>query len=342
MIKTRVTELLGIETPILEGGMAIAGNGELAAAVSNGGGLGVVSSNPGWSKQSERTENVRAHLRRAKALTDKPLCANISLQLIGKNPERHLDMLVEEGVKIVVTSGGSPGVLSQKAKDLGLTVMHVVANVRQARRSEDSGVDIVICEGYEAGGIEGADEITSMVLIPSVVEAVSVPVVGAGGIGNGRGMVAALALGAEGIQMGSAFLATRECHVHQNFKQAIVEADDTGTVMIQRMIGRLSRVIKTPRALQFQDMDKRGAASEMQEFMAATPSDSNMEGAPTMDAQWHGQMGGDMENGEAAAGQSIAFVQEIKSASDVVRDITAEAEALLDEIENGDLRRLRA
>jgi len=153
-------------------------------------------------------------------------------------------------------------------------------------------------------------------------------VVGAGGIGNGRGMVAALALGAEGIQMGSAFLATTECHVHQNFKQAIVEADDTGTVMIQRMIGRLSRVIKTPRALQFQDMDKRGAAGEMQELMATTPSDANIEGAPTMDAQWHGQMGGDMENGEAAAGQSITFVQEVKSASDVVRDITAEAEAL--------------
>jgi len=251
MIKTRVTELLGIETPIIEGGMAIAGNGELAAAVSNGGGLGVVSSNPGWSKQSERTENVRQHLRRAKALTEKPLCANMSLQLIGKNPERHLDMLVEEGVKIVVTSGGSPGVLTQTAKDYGLTVMHVVANVRQARRSEDSGVDIVICEGYEAGGIEGADEVTSMVLIPSVVAAVSIPVVGAGGFGSGRGMVAALALGAEGIQMGSAFLATTVCHVHQNFKQAIVAADDTGTVMIQRMIGRLSRVIKTPRALQF-------------------------------------------------------------------------------------------
>jgi len=247
-------------------------------------------------------------------------------------------MLVEEGVKIVVTSGGSPGVLTQTAKDYGLTVMHVVANVRQARRSEDSGVDIVICEGYEAGGIEGADEVTSMVLIPSVVAAVSIPVVGAGGFGSGRGMVAALALGAEGIQMGSAFLATTECHVHQNFKQAIVAADDTGTVMIQRMIGRLSRVIKTPRALQFQDMDKRGAVDEMETLMAAAPSDANIEKAPTMDAQWHGQMGGDMVEGEAAAGQSIAFVQEIKSASDVVRDIAAEAEARLDAIESGALR----
>ncbi|MBT5193646.1 MAG: hypothetical protein HOM07_14960, partial [Rhodospirillaceae bacterium] len=122
------------------------------------------------------------------------------------------------------------------------------------------------------------------------------------------------------------------------FKQAIVEADDTGTVMIQRMIGRLSRVIKTPRALQFQDMDKRGAVDEMETLMAAAPSDANIEKAPTMDAQWHGQMGGDMVEGEAAAGQSIAFVQEIKSASDVVRDIAAEAEARLDAIESGALR----
>ena len=342
MIKTRVTELLGIDHPILEGGMAIAGNGELAAAVSNGGGLGVVSSNPGWSKQSARTENVRDHLRRAKELTDKPICANMSLQLLGKYAEQHLDMVAEEGLKIVVTSGGSPSVLTQRAKDYGLTVMHVVANVRQARRSEDSGVDIVICEGYEAGGIEGADETTSMVLIPSVAAAVQIPVVGAGGFGSGRGMLAALALGAEGIQMGSAFLATKECHVHQNFKEAIVEADDTGTVMIQRMLGRLSRVIKTPRALKFQDMDKRGAVGEMNELMAAAPSDANLEKAPTMDAQWQGQMGGDMVDGEAAAGQSIAFVREIKSASDVVRDIAAEAEALLGEIENGVYRRPRA
>jgi enoyl-[acyl-carrier protein] reductase II len=321
LFKTRVTEILGIEHPIVEGGMAMAGNGELAAAVSNGGGLGVVSSNPGWAAVEDRTENVRAHIRRAKALTDRPLGANFPIFILGSYADRHLEMIVEEGIRIVACSGGSPKAMTRKFKDAGLTVLHVVGNVKQARAAEDAGVDLVVCEGYEAGGVENPDELTTMVLVPCVVDALKIPVLAAGGIADARGLVAAFALGAEGVQMGSAFLATKECHVHPNFKQAIVSSGDTATVMTQRALGRLSRAMKTEFTLKLQELDRRGAAEELKALLASAP--------PGKDAQFRGQMEGDMTNGEPAAGQAIALVREIKSASDVVRDMMAGARQIL-------------
>jgi enoyl-[acyl-carrier protein] reductase II len=303
--------------------MAMAGNGELAAAVSNGGGLGVVSSNPGWAPVEQRTENVRAHIRRAKALTDRPLGANFPIFILGNYADRHLEMLLEEGIRIVACSGGSPKAMTRKFKDAGLTVLHVVGNVKQARAAEDAGVDLVVCEGYEAGGVENPDELTTMVLTPCVVDAVKIPVLAAGGIADARGLVAAFALGAEGVQMGSAFLATQECHVHANFKDAIVRAGDTATVMTQRALGRLSRALKTEFTLELQELDRRGAADELRALLADAP--------PGKDPQYLGQMEGDMLRGEPAAGQAVALVREIKSASDVVRDIMAGARRILED-----------
>jgi enoyl-[acyl-carrier protein] reductase II len=327
LFRTRVTEILGIDCPIVEGGMAMAGNGELAAAVSNGGGLGVVSSNPGWAPLERRTENVRDHIRRARALTDRPLGANFPLFILGEHVERHLEMVVEEGIRIVVASGGSPKAMTRRFKDAGLTVLHVVGNVRQARAAEDAGVDMVVCEGYEAGGVENPDELTTMVLTPCVVDAVRIPVLAAGGIADARGLVAAFALGAEGVQMGSAFLATRECHVHPNFKKAIVESGDTATLMTQRALGRLSRALKTDLTIKLQELDRRGAADEIKALLAARPPGAQ---GRSDDAQYRGQMEGDLVTGEPAAGQAVALVREIKSASDVVRDVMSGAKAILE------------
>jgi enoyl-[acyl-carrier protein] reductase II len=302
--------------------MAIAGNGELAAAVSNGGGLGVISSNPGWANVEDRTENVRAHIKRAKALTHKPLGANFPLFILGEYAQRHFEMLVEEGIRVVACSGGSPKAMTRQFKDAGMTVLHVVGNVKQARAAEDAGVDLVVCEGYEAGGVENPDELTTMVLTPCVVDAVKIPVLAAGGIADARGLLAAFALGAEGVQMGSAFLATHECHVHDDFKQAIVRSGDTATVMTQRALGRLSRALKTELTLKMVELDRRGAADELRALLASHPSGR--------DPQYRGQMEGDMVHGEPAAGQAVALVREIKSASELVRDLVRGAERILE------------
>ena len=319
MLKTRVTEILGIEYPILEGGMSIAGNGELAAAVSNGGGLGMVSSNPGWAPIEDRTENVREHIRRAKTLTDKPFGVNFPIFLLSDIADQHIAMIIEEGVKVVAQSGGNPKLHTRKWKDAGLVVLHVVGNVKQALAAQEAGADIIIAEGYEAGGVNSPDEVTSMVLTPSVADAVDVPVVTAGGIADSRGLVAAFVLGAAGVQMGSAFLATKECHVHQNFKEAIVNAGETDTLITQRALGRLSRSLKGPFTMKMLELDRKAATDDLKAFLGSALEKGSKTNTPTIDVQYKGQMQGDLEDGEAAVGQSIALIKEILSASDVVR-----------------------
>ncbi len=329
MFSNRVTDILGIRYPILEGGMAIAGNGELAAAVSNGGGLGVVAANPGWSPMTERIENVRQHIRRAKALTDKPVGANVPLFFLDNFANHQIAMLIEEKVDVVITSGGSPKILTGKLKAAGIKMIHVVSNVRQAIAAQAAGVDIVVCEGYEAGGIEGADEITTMVLTPLVAQAVDIPVVAAGGIADGRGFMAAMALGAEGVQMGTAFLAASECHVHPRFKEAIVNSPDAATVMTQRILGRLSRVLKTDFTVKMVDMDRRNAIDELKDLIASVPpSIIGSNPSPTINGQYRVQMLGDLENGDGAAGQSAALVKEVKGAADIIAEVIAGAEAI--------------
>ena len=329
MFKNRVTDILGIRFPILEGGMSMAGNGELAAAVSNGGGLGVVSANPGWSALEDRIENVRRHIRRARELTSNPIGANVPLFFLENFAERQVSMLIEEKLDVVVTSGGSPKILTSTLKQAGIKIIHVVSNVKQAIAAEAAGVDMVVCEGYEAGGIEGADELTTLVLTPLVVDAVRIPVVAAGGIADGRGFMAALALGAEGVQMGTAFLASSECHVHQRFKEAIVNSGDTATVMTQRVLGRLSRVLKTKFTTRMYEMDRCNAVDDLKALIASVPpAIVGINPTPTINGQFRVQMLGDMENGDGAAGQSAALVREIKSAADVIADVIAEAEAI--------------
>ena len=249
MWKTRVTELLGIQYPIIEGGMSMASNGELAAAVSNAGGLGMIGSNPGWMPVEQRAETLRHHINVTRALTDKPFGVNFTLYALQDLAEKQMDVAIEEGVKVAVCSGGNPRLYTKKLNDAGLIVMHVVGSQRQAQAALAAGVDIIIAEGYEAGGSNFPDELTTMVLIPSVVNVVEVPVVAAGGIADSRAFVAALALGAEGVQIGSAFIPTNECHVHQAYKEAVVAARDTDTVITQRALGSRNRSLKNSHKL---------------------------------------------------------------------------------------------
>ena len=328
MMQSRVTDILGIRYPIVEGGMSIAGNGLLAAAVSNGGGLGVVSSNPGWSPVASRIDNVRYHIHEARNNTRLPIGANVPLFHVGDYAERHIEMLIEESVEVVVTSGGSPKKLTPRLKAAGITVMHVVGNAKQAKAAEDAGVDIVVCEGYEAGGIESPDELTTFVMTPIVVDAVSLPVIAAGGIADGRGYLAALALGAEGVQVGSAFMATTECHVHPRFKQALVDSTDVATLMTTRSLGKLSRVLKTDLTMKMVELERRGAIDELKALMQSVPSRvEQIAGAQSIGAHYRGQMEGDLETGEGAAGQGVALVREVKSAAEFIADMVAEADA---------------
>jgi len=316
MWRTRVCDLLGIEYPILEGGMTMAGNAELAAAVSNAGGLGMLGSNPGWVPVEQREENMRNSIRKTKSLTDKPFGVNVTIFAMEKLSERLVDIALEEGVKVIVTSGGSPRLFAQKIKDAGSRVLHVVGNAKMAKTAEDAGVDMVVAEGYEAGGVNFPDELTTFVLVPYVVKAVKIPVVAAGGISDARGFVAALVLGAEGVQMGSRFVATKECHVHEGYKEAILEANDTDTLITRRAIGLRIRSLKNQFVNSLLDMDQRGAAEEMKAYIG-------------MGKAREGQLLGDKETGDMSIGQIAGMIDRIESAADVVQSVIGGADSVM-------------
>ncbi len=306
MKRTRVCDLLGIQYPIIQGGMTWVANAELAAAVSNAGALGIISPNAGMKLEEDVMEHLRSQIRKAKSLTDSPFGVNLPVQI----PEIRglIDVLMAEGVKVVTTSAGNPALYTGLLKDGGIKVLHVVASVRHALSAERHGVDAVIAEGYEAGGHNGFDELPTMVLVPQVVDAVSIPVVAAGGIADARGFVAALALGAEGVQIGTRFVATYECVAHQNFKDGIVKASDTGTVITGRKLGP-ARVLKGEFASKVLEMDGRGATPE--EFLVFIGIARSRTG----------ELDGDMIQGEAYCGAIAGMINEIMSAGDVVRDM---------------------
>ncbi|MFC1990424.1 NAD(P)H-dependent flavin oxidoreductase [Chloroflexota bacterium] len=307
MWKTRVCDLLGIKYPILEGGMARAGNAELAAAVSNAGALGMLV-NPNWVPEEQRVENLRNTIRKTKSLTNQPFGINMTLFRVEELAERLINVAVEEGVKAIVCSGGSPRLFTKKIKDAGAISIHVVGNVKQAKTAEVAGVDIVVGEGYEAGGNNSPDELTTFVLVPYIADAVKIPVVAAGGIADARGFVAALALGAEGVQIGSLFLATKECHVPQKYKEAIVTAEDTDTTIVRRVLGRRQRVLKNDFTIQLADMDRRGAAEEMK----AALSRGRDQG---------GQVLGDAFTHTMPVGQIAGMIKEIMTTAQVVQQV---------------------
>ena len=316
MWKTRVCDVLGIEYPILEGGMSMAGNPELAAAVSNAGALGMLGFNPGWVPPDQREGNLRNCIRRVKELTNKPFGVNIPIYAMRDEAVRLVALALEEGVGIIASSGGNPSLFIHMIKEAGAKSIHVVSNVNQAQRAEQVGVDVVVAEGYEAGGANAPDELTTFVLVPCVVDSVNLPVVAAGGIADARGFVAALALGAEGIQMGTRFIATEECHAHPNYKKAIVDAQDRDTVVTRRTLGLRIRSLKNDFVNRLVEMDQRGAADEMRELIG--PGRAR-----------EGQLLGDTENGEMSTGQVAGTIKEILTAAEVINGILNGTESVV-------------
>ncbi len=294
-----IRDLLKIKYPIIQGGMANIATHQLASAVSNAGGLGLIGCGA-WD-----IERVREEIRKTKELTDKPFGVNI--MLMSPYAEAISDLVIEEGVKIVTTGAGSPGVYMKKWKDAGIIVIPVVPSVAFAIRLERSGADAVIVEGTEAGGHIG--ETTTMVLVPQVADAVKIPVIAAGGIADHRGLDAAFVLGAKGVQIGTVLLASHECPIHQNYKDKVIKAKDTETVVTGRQTGAPVRVLKNRMAKEYLDLTKYGTASleEVEKL--------------TLGSLRKAVFDGDIDNGSFMAGQSAGLVKEIRSVKEILEDI---------------------
>jgi enoyl-[acyl-carrier protein] reductase II len=317
-MKTRITELFGIEHPIIQAGMVWVSGAKLAAAVSNAGGLGLIGAG------SMKPDLLREHIRKARSLTTKPFGVNIPL--LRGDASDLIQATLEEGVRIVFTSAGHPGKFIDRLRsavkpvsqpDLPSAggadrlIVHVVANVKQAKKAHEVGCDAVVAEGFEAGGHNGVDELTTLVLVPQVVDAVPIPVIGAGGIADGRQMAAVMALGAEGVQVGTRFAATVESSAHENYKRSVVESGDSGTVLTLKKIAPV-RMLRNPFAKRAQDAEARGASREDLVALLGTKRERA------------GIFEGDTVEGEMEAGQSAGLVQEILPAGEVVRRLMAE------------------
>lgn len=300
-LRTRLTELLGIEHPIIQGGMAWTATAELAAAVSNAGGLGIIGAG------HMPTELLRDQIRRAKEMTDRPF--GVNLMLLTPHIDELVDMVLEEGVSAVTTGAGNPGKYMSSFKDRGIKVLPIAPSVALARRLEAIGADVIIGEGMEAGGHIG--ELTTMVLTPQLVDAVNVPVVAAGGIADGRGIAAAFALGAEGVQVGTRFMCATECTIHPDVKQRIIKARDRDTVVTGYSTGHPVRVIKNKLAKSIVELDRQNRPEEIEVLGSGKLAACMREG--------------DLEMGSIMAGQSAAMVDCIQPAAEIIEEMIAEA-----------------
>ena len=305
-MKTRITDLLGIEYPIIQGGMAWVAEHHLAAAVSEAGGFGLIGA------ASAPAEIVREEIRKAKALTDKPFGVNI--MLLNPNSEEVAKVVVEEGVKAVTTGAGNPEKFIPMFKEAGIKVIPVVASVAMAKRMERYGADAVVAEGMEAGGHIGSQ--TKMALIPQVVDAVDIPVIAAGGIGDGRGFAAVTMLGAEAVQMGTRFVVADESIVHDNYKDRIVKAKDIDTVVTGLSTGHPIRVLRNQMTKEYLKLEESGAPFEELEKL-------------TLGALRKAVMDGDIKNGSVMAGQIAGLVHKRQSCKEIIEEIMREAESLL-------------
>ncbi|WP_294395127.1 enoyl-[acyl-carrier-protein] reductase FabK [uncultured Clostridium sp.] len=305
MENNRVCELLRIKYPIFQGGMARIADASLAAAVSEAGGLGIITG-------AAPTEWVREQIRKLKKITDKPFGVNI--MLMSENADEIADLVCEEGVSVVTTGAGSPGKYMAKWKECGIKVIPVVASVALAKRMEKCGADAVVAEGTESGGHIG--QLTTMALVPQVVDAVSIPVVAAGGIGDGRGVAASFMLGAEGVQVGTRFLVAKECTVHQNYKDKVLKAKDIDTEVTGRSTGHPVRGLKNKMARTYMNLEKQGASSEELEKIGA--------GALKKAA-----VDGDIENGAVMAGQIAGLVNKEQTAKEIIDELFTGADERL-------------
>ena len=301
-MQTEITRLLGIKYPIIQGGMAWVAEHHLAAAVSEAGGLGLIGA------ASAPAEWVREQIRAARKLTDKPFGVNI--MLMSPYAADVAKVIVEEGVQVVTTGAGSPGKYMEMWKEAGVKVIPVVASVALAKRMERAGADAIVAEGCESGGHVG--ESTTMTLVPQVVDAVDIPVIAAGGIGDGRGIAAAFMLGARGIQMGTIFAASKESVIHENYKNSILKAKDIDSRVTGRSTGHPIRVLRNDMARKYLEMEKEGAPFEELEKM-------------TLGSLRRAVQDGDAKNGSLMAGQIAGMIKEERSCEDIIKSTVFDA-----------------
>lgn len=306
-MKNRLTELLGIEYPVIQGGMSWVAEQNLASAVSQAGGLGIIAAG------NAPSEWVREQIREVKRKTDKPFGLNI--MLMNPNADEIAKIVVEEGVPVVTTGAGNPAKYMDMWKAAGVKVIPVVASVALAKRMERSGADAVIAEGTEAGGHIG--ETTTMVLVPQIADAVSIPVIAAGGIADGRGLAAAFLLGASGVQMGTHFVVTKESIVHQNYKNAILKASDIDTKVTGRTTGHPVRCLRNQMTREYLKKEEEGATLEELEYL-------------TLGGLKKAVVDGDTTNGSLMAGQSAGLVKAEYTCKELIEKLVGEAETLFE------------
>jgi enoyl-[acyl-carrier protein] reductase II len=302
-MQQNITNLFKIQYPIVQGGMIWVSGYKLASAVSNAGGLGLIGAG------SMYPEILREHIQKCKKATDKPFGVNVPM--LYPDIQKIIDIIIEEGVKIVFTSAGNPKTWTSFLKEKGITVVHVVSSVKFALKAELAGVDAVVCEGFEAGGHNGREETTTFTLIPMVKEQVKIPVIAAGGIGSGRGMLAAMVLGADGVQIGSRFAATEESSAHQNFKNTIINVKDGDTQLTLKELAPV-RLVKNKFYNEVQELYKtKPTLEELKELLGRARAKKGM-------------FEGDLEDGELEIGQIAGLIHEIKPAKTVLNEIIEE------------------
>ncbi len=302
-MKNKITGLFKIEYPIIQGGMIWVSGWKLASAVSNEGGLGLIGAG------SMYPEVLREHIQKCKLATNNPFGVNVPM--LYPEIEKIIDIIIEERVKIVFTSAGNPKTWTSFLKEKGITVVHVVSSVKFAKKAEIAGVDAIVCEGFEAGGHNGREETTTFTLIPMVKKEVKIPVIAAGGIGTGKGMLAAMVLGADAVQVGSRFAATLESSAHQNFKKLIVRIKEGGTRLTLKELAPV-RLVKNKFYDEIQELYKRNPTKEqIKELLGRARAKKGM-------------FEGDLDSGELEIGQIAGLIDEIKSVKEVFYDIIQE------------------
>jgi len=308
----RLTKLFGIDFPIIQAGMIWASGWRLASAVSNAGGLGLIGSG------SMYPDVLREHIQKCKAATSKPFGVNIPL--LYPDIDKHIQIVIEEGVKIVFTSAGNPKTWTSVLKEKGITVVHVISSSKFAKKAEEAGCDAVVAEGFEAGGHNGKEETTTMVLIPAVVNAVKIPVIAAGGIATGKQMLAVMVMGAEGVQMGSRFVASEEASSHINFKNAVINSNEGDTILTLKQLTPV-RLIKNNFYKQVQEAENKGASvEELKAILGRARAKKGM-------------FEGQLEEGELEIGQVGANVRVILPAAKIMDEVWQDfKEALADPI----------
>lgn len=309
-MQNRITSLFKIQYPLIQAGMIWCSGWELASAVSNAGGLGIIGSGSMYPNILEE------HIEKCKAATDKPFAVN--LPMLYPNIEEHIALIIKHQVPIVFTSAGNPKTYTARLKEQGITVVHVVSSAKFARKAQDAGVDAIVAEGFEAGGHNGRDETTTFCLIPMVKAEVDIPLIAAGGIGTGRGMLAAMNLGADGVQIGSRFVASPESSAHQNFKQVVLDTNEGDTMLTLKELTPV-RLVKNAFYNQLHEAYEKGASAEELNALLGRGRAKK------------GMFEGDLTEGELEIGQVAGLINEIKPAAEIVEEIITEFKQALAE-----------